>query len=88
MTPHLTDEQRHALQEASGTGPVSVDDPATHTTYILVRADLYEQGHLAFADDTVNPRGAYPFVDQVLRADDALDPLLDGYQRLASLPRA
>lgn len=88
MNPHLTDEQRHALQQASGTGPVPVEDPATHTTYILVRADLYEQGHLAFADDFSTPRAAYPFVGQVLQPDDANDPFLDGYQRLASLPRA
>ena len=85
MTSRLTDEQRQALQNASGIGPVPVEDPTTHTTYILVRADFFEQGH---ADDGADPRVAYPFVDQVLRADDAHDPLLDEYQRLASLPRA
>ena len=85
MTPHLTDEQRQAIQAAFGTGPVSLEDPATHTTYVLVRADLYEQGDWASAHDLANLPATYPFVDQVLQGDDAHDPYLDEYQRLASL---
>jgi hypothetical protein len=88
MTPKLTDEQRQALEHAEGTGPVSVEDPATHTTYVLVRADFYEQSRLANEDDDIDPAEVRPFVEEVMRDDDAHDPLLERYQRLASSPRS
>jgi len=57
-------------------------DPATNTTYVLVRADVYEQ--MLGGKGEFDPRDTYPFVEQVMREDDDHDPLLAGYQRPAS----
>jgi hypothetical protein len=78
MTPEVTAEQRQALREADGAGPIQVVDPATQERYILVRADIYAQ--LQEQADDFDPREAYPFVDKALREDDEHDPALDAYQ--------
>jgi hypothetical protein len=57
--------------------PVRVIDPATNVTYVLVRADVYEQ--MTGLVDEFEPREGYPFVDKVLSDDDAQDPALDSY---------
>ena len=80
MTPNLTEEQRQALHDANDAGPVSVVDSQTSTTYVLLRADLYEQMQTLLDFD---PRETYPFVEQVMAEDDAGDPTLDSYQHLA-----
>jgi hypothetical protein len=42
MTPKLSDELRHALKQQSGQ-PLHVEDPETHTQYVLIRLDVYRQ---------------------------------------------
>jgi hypothetical protein len=37
----LTVEQRQEIQKA-GEAPIRIDDPETHTTYVLLRADVYD----------------------------------------------
>ena len=78
MTPDLTDQQRQALHETNDAGPVTVVDPATHTQYVLVRADVFEE--LQYGTRDLEPAEAYPLVDRIMADDDANDPLLAGYQ--------
>jgi hypothetical protein len=66
--------------------PMHVVDPATKTQYVLVRADVFEQMR-GFAEE-FDPRETYPFVDDVMRADDARDPALAGYQQYRSAAKA
>ncbi len=40
----ITAEQRKAVAEA-GEEPVRVEDPETHTAYMLVREDVYKKMH-------------------------------------------
>jgi hypothetical protein len=78
MTPSLTDQQRQALHEADDAGPVTVVDPATNTSYVLVRADVF-QGLRDWMQD-MDPRTAYPSMDRIMADDDLHDPLLASYQ--------
>jgi hypothetical protein len=86
MAPKLTEEQRQALHQAGDAGLVQVVDPTTNEIYVLLRADLYDQ--MTGGADDFDPRETYPFVDQVMREDDADDPTLDGYQDLSRGSRA
>ena len=45
----LTEEQRHAVQQHAGQ-PLSLMDPATRQTFVLIRSDLYD--HLTDYDDS------------------------------------
>jgi hypothetical protein len=63
-----------------------VVDPATKTQYVLVRADVFEQMH--GAAEEFDPRDTYPFVDAVMRDDDARDPTLAAYQPDRSTAKA
>jgi hypothetical protein len=78
MTSDLTDEQRQALHETNDAGPVTVVDPATHTQYVLMRADVFQELQRCTPD--LEPPDAYPLVDRIMAADDANDPLLADYQ--------
>jgi hypothetical protein len=78
MTPDLTDQQRQALHEANDAGPVIVVDPATRTTYVLVREDVFSELQ-EWARD-LQPEDVSPMVDRVMASDDARDPLLASYQ--------
>jgi hypothetical protein len=78
MIAKLSEELQIALQLAAGMVPVRVIDPATNETYVLVRADVYEQ--MTGLLDEFDPREAYPFVDNVQSEDDTQDPALDNYQ--------
>ncbi len=42
MDLQLTDDQREAV-EAAGGSPVYIADPATNTSYVLLRAEDYEK---------------------------------------------
>lgn len=66
--------------------PLHVVDPATKTAYVLVRADVYEQ--LLAGTEVFDPRNTYPFIEDVMREDDARDPMLAGYQKITSKKRA
>ena len=45
-----------------------------HDQYERVKAILERE------EDDLDPRGAYPFIDDVMREDDANDPTLESYQ--------
>ena len=51
MTPLLTDEQRHALEEVEERAPVTVVDPTTSRKYVLLSADLYERYRALIEDE-------------------------------------
>ena len=74
----LTEQQRQAVVLRPDEPPRLVD-PQTRETYVLLRADLYEQLR-AFLEEEYDPREAYPFVDRVMAEDDANDPTLESYQ--------
>jgi hypothetical protein len=78
MSVFLSDQQRQALHEANGAGPVTVVDPATNVQFILLRADIYEQ-ILNWMND-FDPQEAYPLIDRIMSEDDTADPTLIGYQ--------
>lgn len=64
--------------QAAMRGPVHITDPETNQSYVVLRADVYEQ--MAYCDDDFDPREAYPFIDRVMAEDDANDPYLESYQ--------
>ena len=66
--------------------PMHVIDPATKTQYVLVRADVFER--MRGAEEEFDPRDTYPFIDAVMRDDDAVDPALAGYQHYNSASKA
>jgi hypothetical protein len=76
MPVQLTDEQRRQLFESGDTPPTLVD-PVTETSYVLVRAEVYEQLKrvLDFA-----PAEAYPAIDRAF-AEGWDDPKMAEYDR-------
>ena len=64
MIPQLTDDQRHALHEAHDTGPIVVVDPTTATSYVMLRADLYDRYRMVFEEE-FDVREAYRVIDEV-----------------------
>ena len=81
MTTKFSDDLRQAI-EKEGSRPVHLVDAATNVRYVLMRADQYERVKAVFEheDRDFDPREAYPFVDEVMREDDANDPTLASYQ--------
>jgi hypothetical protein len=82
MSPNLSDEQRQALHEANDRGPITVVDPQTHVSYVLMRADLYERCQALFTDEPFDVREAYPHMNAVAAAEGWLDPEMDAYDKL------
>jgi hypothetical protein len=84
MTTRLSDELRLALDQMRG-NPVHLVDTTTNEGYVIMRADQYERVKAVFEreDHDFDPCEAYPFVDEVMRADDANDPALESYQSLS-----
>jgi len=84
MTIELTETQQQAIAECAMTLP-RVVDPGTNTTYVLVRAEVFEplQGVL---DGDLKPRDAYPAIDQAF-AEGWNDPNMDDYDRYEELKR-
>jgi hypothetical protein len=76
----LTEQQGQELARAEETPP-SVFDPATNTTYVLVRADVYERIREFVADDGLDMRQVALLVERAMRDDDAGDPTLAFYQQ-------
>jgi hypothetical protein len=68
------------LKQAVSSGtPIEVVDSATDEKYYLVSAQQFQQlSSLLLAG--VDPRDAYPVIDQVMADDDAKDPWLESYQ--------
>jgi hypothetical protein len=81
MTTNLSDDLRHAFEQGGGS-PVHLVDATTNERYVLMRADQYEKVKAIFEceEQDFDPREAYPFVDEVMRDDDANDPALESYQ--------
>jgi hypothetical protein len=80
MIPQLTDDQRQALEEQGGPA-VYIADAKPNTSYVLVRADVYERFKAVFEEE-FDPRETYPLVDRVMADDDTHDPTLGEYQDL------
>jgi hypothetical protein len=79
MPIKLSEEQRQALAGCPEI-PLKVIDELTETVYVLIRADLYEKQAAGGEFDSFDPRETYPFVEEVMRADDANDAVLNSYQ--------
>ncbi len=81
MTTKLSDDLRQAIEKEGGS-PLHLVDAATNVHYVLMRADQYEKVKAVFEHDDrdFDPREAYPFVEQVMREEDANDPTLSSYQ--------
>jgi len=77
MTTNLPDDLRQAIEKGRGS-PVHLVDAATKVHYVLMRVEQYEKVKAVFEheDRDFDPREAYPFVEQVMREDDANDPTL------------
>ena len=74
MTP-ITNEIRHA-NERAGDQPVRLEDPQTHQTYLLLRADLYDRIQTAFVDeDRHAAEAAFSGIREVF--EDWNDPVVD-----------
>ena len=78
MTPRLTDDQRHAIEEHGG-APVYVVDAASNASYVLIRAEQYEQVRPLFEDEEGHPRELYPHVEQSFRKAGWDDPAMEVY---------
>ena len=74
------------LRSTASARPIHVVDPATKTQYVLVRADVFEQ--MCGAAEEFDPRETYPFIDAVMREDDARDSVLAGYEHYRSAAKA
>lgn len=70
MTSKLSDEQRQALT-GHPKQPLPVEDPVTHTEYIILRMDVYEQmlraAEYDFSDP--DPRTFYPAFAAAVKDD-------------------
>ncbi len=85
MAPELSPELRQAIQQLPGAEPLRVVDPETNATYVIVKAEVYDQLQRVFGDE--DPREAYPLIDSVMHEDDQHDPLLASYQSVTRDPQ-
>lgn len=79
MNVPLTDEQRQALERAGGE-PLTLVDPATNATYVLLRSEVYDRFKAALEDD-LTPEQVGELVERAMREYDEGDPLLESYQQ-------
>jgi hypothetical protein len=81
MMTRLSDDLRQAIEQ-EGQSPVHLVDAPTNIHYVFIRADLYEKVKVLFEGEEhdLDPREAYPFVERVMREDDANDPTLESDQ--------
>jgi hypothetical protein len=79
----LTAEQRQALQ---GDTPLRLVDPSTNATYVLLRAEVYDRLKGLLEDDLPSMHEVALLVEEVMKDDDANDPLLEGYQKYLEQP--
>jgi hypothetical protein len=79
MTRELTEPLQQAL-DAHPDEPVSVVDPRTHETYVLIRVDEYRWLKGLLYDDSEFPiRDAYPLMDEGDRKEGWDDPDMESY---------
>jgi hypothetical protein len=62
MTPKLTDDQRHAIQEHGG-APIYLVDETTSVSYVLMRAELFES--MKAPSDVDEVSSMYPLVADI-----------------------
>lgn len=74
---HRTELDPNLKQAIQVGTPVELFDSATNQVFYLLSAEQYQS---IIVGDTVDPREAYPTIDQLMADDDAHDPLLDSYQ--------
>jgi hypothetical protein len=77
----LTEAQQRALDTEPE--PRRMVDPRTETTYVLVRADVYERLKSLLGED-FTPSEAYPAIDHAF-AEGWDDPRMDDYDRYEEL---
>jgi hypothetical protein len=77
MTPELSDDQRQAIK-AHGDLPVHVVDAHTNEGFVIIRANLYEKVRALLEAGDLDPREAYPLIDQVMQ-EEWDDPAMDIY---------
>jgi hypothetical protein len=77
MTIQLTEEQWANMQ--GGETPVRVSDPARHTTFVLVRADVYERFKSLFEADPVTEQERLFQLRQFGKRAGWDDPAMDIY---------
>jgi len=80
MSTELTPDQHDAVTQA-GNAPVRVIDPQTQESYVLLRADVYEQVR-SVLDEGFDVRDAYPLMDAAASAAGWDDPAEDIYNDL------
>ena len=73
----LTEQQRQAVHASEA--PVRLVDPDTQESFVLVRADVYEQLKGLLGED-FQPSVAYPAVDRAF-SEGWNDPKMDDYDR-------
>lgn len=68
----MTNELRQAIAKQPGQ-PLQVEDPETHTRYVLIKLDVYErlQNALDYDDSEPEPRAFYPAFAEAVK--DELD---------------
>ena len=75
----LTAQQHEAITQ-NGVEPVRAIDRVTNAEYVLIRSEVYERLKLLLSDDMPDTAA---LINEVMADDDANDPYLDGYQRIA-----
>jgi len=79
MTPTLTDDLRKAIAQQPGE-PLQLEDPVTHTRYVLVQLDVYERLRRAYDYDATepDPRAFYPAFAEAVK-DELASPGMASY---------
>lgn len=79
----LTLEQRQAVTQQGDTPPRAVD-PDTHTTYVLIREEVYARVKALLDEEEGNQflRNMYPHVMEVFGREGWDDPAMDIYNDL------
>lgn len=79
----LTREQRQAVAQQNEAPPRAVD-PDTHTTYVLIREEVYARVEALLVDDTGSRflHDIYPHVMEVFGKGGWDDPAMDIYNDL------
>jgi DNA-binding SARP family transcriptional activator len=81
MTIRLTEEQWAGVMQANEV-PVRVSDPAQATTFVLVRADVYERFKALFEGDPVTEQERLFQLKEFAMRAGWDDPAMDAYEDL------
>lgn len=78
----LTIEQRQAVAQ-QGEIPLRAVDPDTHTTYVLIREEVYARVRALLSEDENQfPQNIYPHVMEIFGREGWNDPAMDIYNDL------